>query len=97
MPSVLARTPYAVGFRSGKETFILVTLHVLYGESEEERVPEAIRRPLRGQNDTPISPSQPSIARNVTLGAVPICLPPREGCSDSPSTGVFPRPLLLMI
>ena len=35
-----ARTPYAVSFRSGTKTFILVTLHVLYGESAEERVPE---------------------------------------------------------
>ncbi|MGI8911237.1 MAG: endonuclease/exonuclease/phosphatase family protein [Rubrobacteraceae bacterium] len=35
-----ARTPYAVSFRSGSKTFILVTLHVLYGEDEEERVPE---------------------------------------------------------
>jgi endonuclease/exonuclease/phosphatase family metal-dependent hydrolase len=35
-----ARTPYAVSFRSGNKTFILVTLHVVYGESEEERVPE---------------------------------------------------------
>lgn len=34
-----ARTPYAVSFRSGGQTFILVTLHVIYGESEE-RVPE---------------------------------------------------------
>ncbi len=35
-----ARTPYAVSFRSGTKTFILVTLHVLYGEDEEERIPE---------------------------------------------------------
>ena len=35
-----ARTPYAVSFRSGDKTFILITLHVIYGESEEERVPE---------------------------------------------------------
>jgi endonuclease/exonuclease/phosphatase family metal-dependent hydrolase len=35
-----ARTPYAVSFRAGTKTFILVTLHVLYGEREEERVPE---------------------------------------------------------
>src|ERR671916_396572 len=35
-----ARTPYAVSFRAGKETFVLITLHVLYGESEEERLPE---------------------------------------------------------
>jgi endonuclease/exonuclease/phosphatase family metal-dependent hydrolase len=35
-----ARTPYAVSFRSGSKTFILITLHVLYGENEEERLPE---------------------------------------------------------
>jgi len=29
-----------VSFRSGGKTFILVTLHVLYGEDEDERVPE---------------------------------------------------------
>lgn len=32
-----ARTPYAVSFRSGGQTFILVTLHVLYGASSSER------------------------------------------------------------
>ncbi len=35
-----ARTPYAVSFRSGTKTFILITLHVLYGESAQDRVPE---------------------------------------------------------
>jgi len=35
-----ARTPYAVSFRSGRKTFILVTLHVVYGEKIEERVRE---------------------------------------------------------
>lgn len=35
-----ARTPYAVSFRSGSETFILVTMHVLYGGSPGERTPE---------------------------------------------------------
>ena len=35
-----ARTPYAVSFRSGSKTFVLVTLHVLYGDDEEERLPE---------------------------------------------------------
>jgi endonuclease/exonuclease/phosphatase family metal-dependent hydrolase len=35
-----ARTPYAVSFRSGTHTFILVTLHVLYGKQAQERVPE---------------------------------------------------------
>jgi endonuclease/exonuclease/phosphatase family metal-dependent hydrolase len=35
-----ARTPYAVSFRSGTETFILVTLHVTYGDSSADRVPE---------------------------------------------------------
>lgn len=41
-----ARTPYAVSFRSGTKTFILITLHVLYGESEEERVPELKASPV---------------------------------------------------
>lgn len=35
-----ARTPYAVSFRAAKKTFILVTLHVLYGRNAAERLPE---------------------------------------------------------
>ncbi len=35
-----ARTPYAVSFRCGTVTFILVTLHVDYGDSSSERIPE---------------------------------------------------------
>jgi endonuclease/exonuclease/phosphatase family metal-dependent hydrolase len=35
-----ARTPYAVSFLSGDKTFILVTLHVIYGERPVERLPE---------------------------------------------------------
>ncbi|WP_321389243.1 endonuclease/exonuclease/phosphatase family protein [Emcibacter sp.] len=35
-----ARTPYAVSFRAGSETFILVTLHVDYGDNADDRVPE---------------------------------------------------------
>ena len=35
-----ARTPYAVSFRSGGKTFILITLHVLYGKKAKERLPE---------------------------------------------------------
>jgi len=35
-----ARTPYAVSFRSEGRTFILVTLHVLYGDGPEDRVGE---------------------------------------------------------
>jgi endonuclease/exonuclease/phosphatase family metal-dependent hydrolase len=35
-----ARTPYAVSFRSVGKTFILVTLHVIYGEKAEERTRE---------------------------------------------------------
>jgi endonuclease/exonuclease/phosphatase family metal-dependent hydrolase len=35
-----ARTPYAVSFRSGEQTFILVTLHVDYGSRSSERIPE---------------------------------------------------------
>lgn len=34
-----ARTPYAVGFQSGGKTFILVTLHVIYGD-DTDRIPE---------------------------------------------------------
>lgn len=37
-----ARTPYAVSFRSGSKTFILVTLHVLYGKNAAERKPELL-------------------------------------------------------
>lgn len=35
-----ARTPYAVGFQVGNKTFVLVTLHVLYGKSPEDRIGE---------------------------------------------------------
>jgi endonuclease/exonuclease/phosphatase family metal-dependent hydrolase len=35
-----ARTPYAVSFSSARETFILVTLHVIYGKAMPERIAE---------------------------------------------------------
>ena len=35
-----ARTPYAVSFQRGEATFILVTLHILFGDAEEDRIPE---------------------------------------------------------
>lgn len=35
-----ARIPYAVSFRSGQNTFVLVTLHILYGRKAKERIPE---------------------------------------------------------
>lgn len=35
-----ARTPYAVGFKVGKTTFVLITLHILFGEDAEEEVGE---------------------------------------------------------
>jgi len=35
-----SRTPYAVGFKVKDKTFILLTLHVLYGEDTDDRVPE---------------------------------------------------------
>jgi endonuclease/exonuclease/phosphatase family metal-dependent hydrolase len=43
------RTPYAVSFLAGDETFVLVTLHVIYGEDAAERVGElaAIAKWLR--------------------------------------------------
>ncbi|MEQ8472486.1 MAG: endonuclease/exonuclease/phosphatase family protein [Marinoscillum sp.] len=34
------RTPYAVGFKVGNKTFVLVTLHVIYGSSASDRTPE---------------------------------------------------------
>ncbi|OBX27245.1 endonuclease/exonuclease/phosphatase family metal-dependent hydrolase [Gelidibacter algens] len=34
------RSPYAVSFQSNKHTFILVTLHILYGTSPESRIEE---------------------------------------------------------
>jgi len=43
-PNVLrqqfARTPYAVGFRSGPATFVLTTLHVIYGNTSQDRIGE---------------------------------------------------------
>lgn len=35
-----ARTPYAISFLSGDKTFILITLHVLYGKKPADRIPE---------------------------------------------------------
>ena len=35
-----ARTPYAVSFKVANKTFILVTLHVLYGKKAADRTPE---------------------------------------------------------
>jgi endonuclease/exonuclease/phosphatase family metal-dependent hydrolase len=35
-----ARTPYAVSFSSAGKTFILVTLHIIFGEKAEARIPE---------------------------------------------------------
>jgi exonuclease III len=35
-----ARTPYAVSFRAGDNTFVLLTLHVLYGDNEKVRISE---------------------------------------------------------
>lgn len=35
-----ARTPYAVSFKANDKTFVLLTLHVLYGDNVQKRVPE---------------------------------------------------------
>lgn len=35
-----ARTPYAVSFKVNDKTFVLLTLHVLYGNNASERIPE---------------------------------------------------------
>lgn len=44
-----ARTPYAVSFLTGDQTFVLVTLHVIYGKKSADRVGElaAIAKWLR--------------------------------------------------
>lgn len=34
------RSPYAVSFRSGDKTFILVTVHIIYGKSSKDRIRE---------------------------------------------------------
>ena len=34
------RSPFAVSFRSGDKTFILVTVHIIYGDSSKDRVRE---------------------------------------------------------
>jgi endonuclease/exonuclease/phosphatase family metal-dependent hydrolase len=34
------RSPYAVSFRSGDKTFILVTVHIIYGKSSKDRIKE---------------------------------------------------------
>ncbi len=35
-----ARTPYAVSFRRGESTFILVTLHIIFGDAPADRIEE---------------------------------------------------------
>ncbi len=35
-----ARTPYAVSFKINDKSFILVTLHILYGKKAKDRIPE---------------------------------------------------------
>ncbi len=35
-----ARSPYAVGFKTKNKTFVLLTLHVIYGDNSSDRVPE---------------------------------------------------------
>ncbi len=40
MDRQFSRTPYAVSFRAGKETFILLTTHIAYGKSLDDRLPE---------------------------------------------------------
>jgi endonuclease/exonuclease/phosphatase family metal-dependent hydrolase len=35
-----ARTPYAVAFQTGGITFVLISVHIIYGKSPKERTPE---------------------------------------------------------
>jgi endonuclease/exonuclease/phosphatase family metal-dependent hydrolase len=48
-----ARTPYAVAFKSGTRTFILLTLHVVWGDTATDRTPEltSIAQWLAGMAD----------------------------------------------
>jgi hypothetical protein len=54
-----ARTPYAVSFRAGPQTFTLVTLHVLWGA----RAPEPPRRPA------PVEPHERTHVRRCVTAA----------------------------
>lgn len=40
MKEQFVRSPYAVSFRSNKQTFILVTLHILYGKKSSDIINE---------------------------------------------------------
>ena len=40
MKKQFVRSPYAVSFRSNEQTFILVTLHILYGKKSTDRINE---------------------------------------------------------
>lgn len=40
MDEQFVRTPYAVSFQSNHQTFILVTLHILYGKKSSDRIKE---------------------------------------------------------
>lgn len=87
-----ARTPYAVSFLSAKTTFLLVTLHVLYGKNTEGRKHEL----------TAIAQKLASFAREInTWGHNMICLGDfnidREGddlFDAFTSTGLTPAPQL---
>lgn len=37
-----ARTPYAVSFKRDKATFILASLHIIYGDGPDDRIPELL-------------------------------------------------------
>ena len=55
VPTQFARTPYVVGFESGGTEFVLVSLHVLWGENAQSRLGEitAIAEWMRGWADRP--------------------------------------------
>lgn len=40
MDEQFVRSPYAVSFRSGRQTFILITLHIIYGKDSKDRIKE---------------------------------------------------------
>lgn len=87
-----ARTPYAVSFLSSGQTFILVTLHVLWGKVPADRIPEleAIARWTQSWADEIASWGQNLIA----LGDFNIDRKDDAAFRAFTSTGLHPPPQL---
>jgi hypothetical protein len=90
-----ARTPYAVSFATGSDTFILVTLHVRYGSQPTDRIGEltALAEWLGGWAKT-----EPDWGTTFSPSATSTSTAPATRCSrhspppDSPPGAVERRP-----